>query len=98
MTVPVSFRPQADAEVQSARLWYEGRRSGLGDQFLAALDQVIERVSQQPESFPRIHRNIRRALVERFPFGLYFEIIDHVAVVLGVVHGHRDPKTWRSRR
>ena len=98
MTLPVVFRPQAEGEVLSARQWYEDRRAGLGDQFRAALDDAIERVSRQPESFPRVHREIRRALIQRFPFGLYFEVIEHHVVVLGMVHGHRDPKTWKSRR
>jgi plasmid stabilization system protein ParE len=98
MTRPVVFRPQAEAEVLAARQWYEERRAGLGEQFRAALDEAIDRVSRQPDSFPRVHGEMRRALVRRFPFGLYFEIIDTQIVVLGVVHGHRDPRTWQSRR
>jgi len=98
MSLPVSFRPQADAEVQAAYRWYEERRSGLGDEFRGALDQIIDRVGHQPDSFPRVHRNIRRALLDRFPFGVYFEVIDTLVVVLGVVHGHRDPTRWTSRR
>jgi hypothetical protein len=71
MTLPVSFRPQAAAEAHAAHQWYEERRSGLGDEFRGALDQLIDRVGRQPESFPRVHQNIRRALLERFPFGVY---------------------------
>lgn len=97
MILPVVFRPQAEVEVLAARQWYEERRAGLGDEFRAAIEDTVERVSRQPESFPRVHSEMRRALVQRFPFGLYFEIIGSQIVVLGVVHGHRDPKTWKSR-
>jgi plasmid stabilization system protein ParE len=98
MNLPVVFRPQAEAEVLAARQWYEERRTGLGDQFQSALEEVIERVNGYPESFPRVHGEMRRALVQRFPFGLYFEIVENQVVVLGVVHGHRDPRIWKSRR
>jgi hypothetical protein len=98
MILPVVFRPQAEVEVLAAQQWYEERRVGLGDEFRTVIDEVIERVSHQPESFPRVHGEMRRALVQRFPFGLCFEIIGNQVVVLGVVHGHRDPKTWKSRR
>ncbi len=98
MSLPVVFRPQAQVEVLAARQWYEERRHGLGGEFRAAIDAAVERVGRQPKSFPRVHGKMRRALVQRFPFGLYFEIIGNQAVVLGVVHGRRDPKTWKSRR
>jgi hypothetical protein len=94
----VVFRPQAEAEVLAARQWYEERRAGLGDRFRLALDETVERIVAQAESFPRVHGNIRRALVQHFPFGIYFEMIDGQAVVLGVVQGRRDPETWKSRR
>ena len=98
MILPVVFRPQAEVEVLAARQWYEARRLGLGSEFRAAVDEAVGRVSRQPESFSRVHGEMRRALLQRFPFGLYFEIIDNRVVVLGVVHGHRDPKRWKSRR
>jgi toxin ParE1/3/4 len=96
--LPVVFRPQAEVEILAARQWYEERHAGLGDEFRAALAEAIGRLSRQPELFPRVHGDMRRVLVRRFPFGVYFEVADNQIVVLGVVHGHRDPKTWKSRR
>jgi hypothetical protein len=52
MSRPVVFRPQAERELLEAERWYEDRRSGLGGQFRAALDQVLARVSEQPLAFP----------------------------------------------
>lgn len=98
MSLPVVVRPQAAAEILDARQWYEERRAGLGEVFRSAVDEVVERVSSQPRLFPRVHGEMRRALVHRFPFGLYFEIVEDQVVVLGVVHGHRDPNVWKSRR
>ncbi len=98
MNLPVVFRPQAEAEVRDARRWYESRRAGLGDEFRAALDEVIERVGRQPGLFPQVHGAIRRALIQRFPYGIYFEVVAEQVLVLGVVHGHRDPTVWQARR
>ena len=98
MSLPVVFRPQAEGELLDARQWYEERRTGLGEAFRSAVDEVVARVSGQPRLFPRVHGEMRRALVHRFPYGLYFEIVEDQIVVLGVVHGHRDPRVWGSRR
>jgi toxin ParE1/3/4 len=81
-----------------AERWYEDRRPGLGNQFRAALDQTLSRVSALPLSFPAVDADKRRALVPRFPYGLYFAVIEDQVVVVGVVHAHRDPGVWRSRR
>ncbi len=93
----VVFRPQAQEELVEARGWYEDRRSGLGAAFAAAVDSAIERVSERPSAYPRLHGEIRRALVRRFPYGLFFRVLEDEIVVLGVVHGRRHPETWQSR-
>lgn len=98
MNRPVVFRPQAERELLDADRWYEDQRPGLGHEFRSALDQTLLRVSALPLSFPTVGGDKRRALVPRFPYALYFSLVaDHV-VVVGVVHAHRDPEVWKSRR
>jgi plasmid stabilization system protein ParE len=98
MNRPVVFRPQAERELLDAERWYEDRRPGLGNLFRDALDQTLARVSALPLSFPTADADKRRALVPRFPYGLYFSLVDDQVVVVGVVHAHRDPAVWRARR
>jgi len=98
MIRPIVFRPQAERELLEAERWYEDRRPGLGRQFRSALDQILTRVGEQPLTFPLVHGEKRRALVPRFPYALYFAVVGDTVVVAGVVHGHRDPAVWQSRR
>ena len=51
-----------------------------------------------PLGFPKVHGDKRRALVPRFPCGLYFATVRDQVVVVGVLHGHRDPTVLTSRR
>jgi hypothetical protein len=37
---PILVRPAAAADIDQAFLWYERRRPGLGDEFLAALQGI----------------------------------------------------------
>jgi plasmid stabilization system protein ParE len=94
----VVFRPQAAAEVVAARSWYDAQHPRLGNEFGAAFDGALHLVTTMPESFPKVHGDTRRALLRRFPYALYFRILPHELLVLAVVHGHRDPAVWRSRR
>ena len=98
MSYRVVFRPQAQAELLEARDWYEAHQEGLGELFSAAVEVAISSISERPLTFPRVHQEIRRALLQRFPYGVFFQMLKDEIVVLGIVHGRRRPSTWQSRR
>jgi plasmid stabilization system protein ParE len=66
----IVIRPAAAADIDEAFLWYERRRPGLGDEFLAALQAALEGIAAQPTLHAVIHRDTRRALLIRFPYGV----------------------------
>lgn len=68
----VVVRPAAAADIDEAFLWYEGQRVGLGHEFLAAAQTLIEVVAQHPLEYPVVRRNTRRAFLRRFPCAIYF--------------------------
>jgi hypothetical protein len=52
---------------------------------------AIERV---PEMFRRVHGEVRRANVSRFPYAVFYRIDPKSVVVLTVLHTAREPKLW----
>jgi plasmid stabilization system protein ParE len=94
---PVRFRPEAEAEVLETHQWYEQRRRGLGTEFDTGLMNVVQRIAENPFQFPRVRGEIRRAVLSRFPYAVYFRI--HVAeIIVLAVHGRQDPGRWQSRK
>ena len=94
---PILVRPAAAADIDEAFLWYERKRPGLGEEFLAALQAAIQGIGAQPKLHAVIHRDTRRALVRRFPYGVFYRLYDDVVVIVACMHGQRDPRRWRSR-
>ena len=45
-----------------------------------------------------IYRDVRRMLLARFPYGVYFREFPEVIVIIACMHGRRDPKRWENRR
>jgi toxin ParE1/3/4 len=97
VTSPI-FRPAAAADVEDAWQWYEARREGLGDEFLDVIQATLESITAHPESAPVVHRDVRRQLLRRFPFGLFYRIVEEQVVVVACFHAKRSPRLWRSRR
>jgi toxin ParE1/3/4 len=98
VTYTVVFRLQAEEEARAAQRWYEEQQPGLGARFAGAIDEAIQRIVSNPSAFPVVHDEIRRAVVRRFPFGIYFRIHAEDLVVLAVMHGRRHPRRWQSRQ
>ena len=96
MVRQVVFRPQAEDEILEARQWYESRQTGLGRAFGQAADEIVSRIAANPLAFPRVGNEIRRAVLSRFPYAIYFRDVENTIVVLAV-HGQRDPKRWQNR-
>jgi plasmid stabilization system protein ParE len=93
----VSFRPLARADVDNAISWYGDKRPALALAFAESLDAVIARIRETPMQFPIVRGEIRRALLGRFPYGVFFTITDHQIEVLAVLHLHSKPATWKDR-
>lgn len=88
---------RARREAAEAASWYEGESPALGRAFLALVDTVLDRVTENPQQFPVVHRDIRRALLKRFPYGIFFRIQPDTIKVVAILHLARHPSWWQSR-
>ena len=98
MSLRVYFRPEAETDIEEAAIWYEKQRPGLGGEFLDELRSICKTISENPAIYPVVYRSTRRALISRFPFGVYFRIEDEQVIVFAIFHGSRHPRRWRQRR
>lgn len=97
MNYVLVFRPEVREELDEAYNWYESQQPGLGDDFLDCVDEILNQICQMPESYSFVYRDIRRAVVRRFPYAVYYRIISSRVVVIAIFHGRRDPKVWQAR-
>jgi plasmid stabilization system protein ParE len=95
---PYVVRPAAAGDIKRAYAWYERAREGLGEEFLIEVRAAIDVVLMAPEAYAVLHRQTRRVLVRRFPYGLFYRVVDDVVVFVACTHTHRDPGTWQRRR
>ena len=81
------------------RPWTEvqAQRPGLGPAFRRALDIAVTAVENHAEAYAVIHRSTRRVLLPRFPYGLYYRVLEQNIVMVACMHAKRHPRTWRSR-
>jgi plasmid stabilization system protein ParE len=90
--------PRVDLDVAAAYQWYETEQAELGAQFLAELDASYNRIVDGPFKYQDLGFGIRRALLRRLPYAVYFAIESDVIAVLAVLHVSRDPAEWQRLR
>jgi plasmid stabilization system protein ParE len=66
-------------------------------EFLACIEAALSSISRNPELHSAVHDEVRRALVRRFPYGVFYIVEQERIVVLAVFHGHRDPTELMRR-
>ena len=97
MAAELIITPAVERDLAEAYDWYESRRFGLGETFLASVDAQIEAILRHPEMHRVIFENYRRGLVRRFPYALFYEFAGNTVTVSGVLHTSGDPNKWRER-
>ena len=96
MTLQLRVRPEAEQDIEEAATWYEQQRLGLGQEFLDEVLRAFEKISARPALYPAVHRETRRTLTRRFPFGVYYRVQRELVVDVAVMHGSRSPRRWKQ--
>jgi plasmid stabilization system protein ParE len=91
-------QPQTDVDIEATYHWYESERLGLGDRVLQVLRSTYNRIVQGPLKYQELRSGIRRALIRRFPYAVYFAVEVEMVIVLAVLHASREPAEWQRRR
>jgi toxin ParE1/3/4 len=92
-------RPQAEADITEAALWYENREAGLGLELTGEVRNAIGRAVQKPpaSSVPPQTSEVRRILARRFPYRIFCIVREDAIAVFAVLHAARHGRHWRQR-
>jgi plasmid stabilization system protein ParE len=85
----------AELEIEEASDWYDLQRPGLGDEFRDQVERDARALGETPQRWPVYESDIRRYVMSRFPYLIYYHTGADVVTILRVVHGRRDPEAIR---
>ena len=97
MTRGLVLEPEAEAEIAEAASWYEARNPGLGPEFLRAVEGLLGAIQRNPHQYQVVFREVRRAALRRFPYGLMYIATEREIIVVACIHGRRNPNRWKGR-
>lgn len=92
------YHPEAARELTGSIKYYEEKSDGLGAEFLDEVEQAIAQILSHPDSGTLLAGDVRRVLLNRFPFGIIYEVSEDLLTVNAVTHMRRHPDYWKSRK
>ena len=98
MKYRVIVRPEAEDDLREAYSWYEGKRTGLGYDFLLQVDAALNFITRNPTIHAIEYKGTRKHLIKRFPYKIIYLVENERIIVLAVIHGRRSPTLIRKRR
>jgi toxin ParE1/3/4 len=90
--------PEAELDLDEAYSWYRAQAPGLAANFLSAVGTCIASIRRRPEAYELVDPPMRRALLRRFPYAMFYEVGPVEIVVYAVFHCARNPRAWKRRR
>lgn len=91
MSRSIRFVPEVEDDLINAYDWYESRSTGLGEDYLRMFNAAVHHIQKRPSLYRKVHGEVRRVLLRRFPCALYYRVDEEHVVVYGVFHCARNP-------
>lgn len=88
----------ADEDILQAAIWYEGRQTGLGEDFLDEVDRAVRSLGDDALHYRIRFGDVRRKPVHRFKFyGIYYMVRASEVWILAIFHGRRHLRALEER-
>lgn len=95
----LTYDPRVEDDLADAAAFYDERSPGLGEDFLTDVRAAVDDILRAPDRWACVDASpVRRYLLTRFPYAIYYRAESERLLVLAVTHTRRHPHTWRARR
>lgn len=100
MKFTIRFSQLASDDLTDILGWYQSQGSDdPKKRFIEAVSTVLKRLETSPELYPILRKNVRQALLPKFPYKIVY-IIDGLNVevfIVALTHQKRSPNIWKKR-
>lgn len=91
------FHKDAEIEFNQSIDYYKSISVNLGIDFTNEVYKSIKRISNHPSAWSNIDTNIKRILVNRFPYGVLYSSQNEYIYIIAIMNLYREPNYWKDR-
>lgn len=95
----IEYHPAVEVELRQIQEYYDKQSPGLGAQFLDEFERQVMALAATPRRWMVVAGDIRRCLMRRFPYIIYFRCLADERIRITVVkHRRRHPGYGQARK
>ena len=98
MKYSLTLRKETELDLSSCFEYYENIQQGLGIQFIECVEESFNKIQQRPYLYKEILPNIRRVAISKFPYRVFYTILEKQIIVNAVFHARKDPNSWNINK
>lgn len=96
-SLPVRLTPSAYDDLRAITGHYADAAPGIDRRFQHAVADCLMTIARAPESLKALHGDVRRMIVKRFPYGVYYRVKNAEVRVVAIIHLRRSDREWLKR-
>jgi hypothetical protein len=95
----IIYSPFVFEEIKQANFFYNSKKVGLKNEFKQNVKSELKTILSNPYLYEVKYDTTRIAFIEKFPFGIHFQILEdkNVILVKAFFHTSRNPNDWKNR-
>ncbi len=93
----INFLSIAKSELDDAVAYYDLQLHGLGNRYKSEVKSTIKRIAVFPTAWVEVKPEIRKCIMHKFPYNIYYSLQDDAILILAIAHQHRKPDYWVDR-
>jgi plasmid stabilization system protein ParE len=92
----IELSDEAEIDFDKSYEYYYKENPNIAKSFFNRINLSLENLKENPTIFPDVYKGLRKYVVKKFPFVIYYQIEGTVVKVVAIFHTSRNPKIWND--
>jgi toxin ParE1/3/4 len=93
----IELSNEAEIDFDKSYEFYTLKSEKNSDNFYKSINSALNKICKSPSVNPKIYKEIRKLVLKKFPFVIYYQIDEMVIRIIAIFHTSRNPNIWLDR-
>jgi len=93
----IELSNEAEDDFDNSYEYYANVSEKVADNFYRQVDNSLTNISENPLRYPEVYQSIRKHVMGKFPFVIYYQIGESTVKIIAIFHTARNPQIWKER-
>lgn len=93
----IELSNEAEKDFEKSYAFYYENNPKVADTFFQNINRSFEKIKENPHTFPTVHKDVKKYVIKKFPFVIYYRLMNTIIRVIAIFHSSRNPEKWNER-